>query len=468
MESGLKRLVSLPFPLLCLVAALVLTPVAARSQSQGSQTKDPASEESAPELRLKPLLQQLVISHDRIRAAKAQVASARHTLEAAYGGGGSWDGWYPRVDVTVEGGKEDIHRAGAPSNKEITSKWRNQQSLTATQLLYDFGNTNSMIEYNREAMKEAEARLTQARQDILFQGVNAYLRCMSTLEIQQAAKESVRSIQQLSGMEEVLVEKGAGLSYQELQIKAQLAGSQAILVTSERDLATARNRFRSVFGFGVSRKEIKKLEAPEIPMDLIPVTVDDAVHMAMQNNPLLAEAEHSVQRLQCELAAQDSNLYPVLEFVAEAKRREKDLGEDGVRHEHKGTFQLTYNIFNGFQHVEAIKSARANLREARKTLMDRRRTVKENVRNAWVDLMTKRRNAQLYNAQSVLTEEFLALLKKKRLLGEEVQLLDILVGERDYMSATSQGVAAGIETVISSYRLVQQMGLMEVDAVQAP
>ncbi len=466
MERGLKRLIRLSLILagVCLVAGL--RPAPGFAESSEIRKVEPRREDARPGLALKPLLRQLAISHDRIRAAEARVESARHTLESAYGGGGSWDGWYPRVDVRVEGGKEDIHKARSAHNEGITSKWRNQESISATQLLYDFGNTNSMIEYNRAALQESEALLAQARQDVVFQGVNAYLQCIRALEVLRFAEDSVRSIQQLSGMEEVLVEKGAGLSYQELQIKAQLAGSEAVLVSSERALANARNRFRAVFGFNLPRNQVKALQPPVIPSQLIPVTADDAVAVALEKNPLIIEARRAVQRMQSEMAAQDSNLYPKLEFVAEAKRREKDLGEDGVRLENKGTVQLTYNIFHGFQHVETVKAAGESVREARKNLLDRRRTVEENVRNAWLDLMTLRRNAELYDAQAVLTEEFLTLLKKKRLLGEEVQLLDILVGERDYMSATSAGATAAIDTVISSYRLVYQMGLMEVDAVR--
>lgn len=44
--------------------------------------------------------------------------------------------------------------------------------------------------------------------------------------------------------------------------------------------------------------------------------------------------------------------------------------------------------------------------------------------------MTLRKNAELYRTQANITAEFLELIKKKRATGEQVELLDILVGER--------------------------------------
>ena len=101
----------------------------------------------------------------------------------------------------------------------------------------------------------------------------------------------------------------------------------------------------------------------------------------------------------------------------------------------------------------------------RSNLLDRRRNVEENVRNAWIDLMTLRKNVELYQNQANITWEFLGLIKKKKAMGGEVNLLDILVGERDYISAVSSRVAADIDESIAAYKLLYQMGNISLDTV---
>ena len=134
--------------------------------------------------------------------------------------------------------------------------------------------------------------------------------------------------------------------------------------------------------------------------------------------------------------------------------------------ENKATLQVSYSGFSGIGEYQGAQAAKANLREIRKQTLDVRRTVEENVRNAWLELMTLRKNAELYRTQANITAEFLDLIKKKRATGEQVELLDILVGERDYSTATSASVTADIDNIIFAYRLLYQMGKINLEVFE--
>ncbi|MDC7217767.1 MAG: TolC family protein, partial [Spirochaetales bacterium] len=291
----------------------------------------------------------------------------------------------------------------------------------------------------------------------------AYLGLIRARETLKYAIQSEESMKRLSGMEETLVKRGAGLSYKELQIKAQLAGATSYRVTVERSLQTARNRFKAVYGFPIAMDEIEKMVPVPMPASYMPASLDDAITQAQAQNPLLLQLKFSKERLSYDVDVQEATLYPKFEFVLEGKRREQDQGASGVRTENKATFQVGYSGFSGLYEYEATQAARANLREIRKQTLDVRRTVEENVRNAWLELMTLRKNAELYRTQANITAEFLELIKKKRATGEQVELLDILVGERDYSTATSASVTADIDNIIFAYKLLYEMGMMDID-----
>ncbi|MBU1611958.1 MAG: TolC family protein, partial [Proteobacteria bacterium] len=311
----------------------------------------------------------------------------------------------------------------------------------------------------------SKARLEQTRQDLMTQGVRAYLSVIRGREMVKYATRSEENIKRLSGMQEALVERGAGLSYEELQVKAQLAGAQATLVNTERSLDAALNNFRAVFGLTLASDQVDKLVMPKMPLELIPGTLDECIAVSTAENPYLAELMHNVERNSGQVEAIDANFYPAIDLVGEYYRKEQDQGAQGVRYETKGSLQVSYNIFNGWADTDASKSARADLTSARKSVLDRQRTVEENVRNSWLDLTTLKKNMELYENQANITWEFLALVKKKKAMGAEVGLLDILVGERDYISAISAKVGAEIDYNIAAYTLLFQMGRMNSAAV---
>lgn len=435
-------------PLVLFVSCLLLIAGICSTSISFAQERD---------LELDALLDELVASHDRIKAAEAQLESVKHQYEAAYGD------WYPNVDATIEGGRENVDKAGEDSQTEMN---RNEQAISATQLLYDFGGTSGKIDAAEGRVKEVEAVLARTRQEVLALGITAYLKVIRSRELVKYAKRSEESMKALSGMQEILVERGAGYSYEELQVKGQLAGAQSYRVTQERELQTALNNFKSVFGFRPTQEEVAALGTVPIPRKYLPGNLEEAVAMAYDSNPLLLETKYSLTRLEGNLRSSESKYYPKIDAVLEAERKENDQGNSGVRNEQRGTIQLTYNLFSGFSDLEGSRAIQSEITSTRRVLLDRQRTVEEAVSNAWLELTTLRRNAELLETQANITWEFLGLVKKKKATGEEVRLLDILVGERDYINAISAKVATDIDIIIAGYTLLYQMGMISEDLIQ--
>lgn len=412
--------------------------------------------EETRSLDLSDLLEDLVKTHDRIKSSEAAVKAAKHRYESARGG------YFPQVDATVEGGRENINKASSAE----THLFRNEQTLSATQLIYDFGGVSGSVDAAAGQIKESEAVLLQTQQEVVSLGITAYLRVIRSRELLKYAYRSENSMKELSGMQEVLVERGAGYSYEELQVKGQLAGAQSYRVAQQRELQTSLNNFKSVFGFMPGEDEVKNMATVPVPRKYMPNNVEEAIETAFKSNPQLLETMHSIERLQGDLKTQDATFYPQFDAVAEAERKEQDQGSLGVRSEQRATLQMSYNLFSGLSDVESSRALKSDITSARRTLFDRQRTVEEGVRNAWLELTTLRQNADLYETQANITWEFLGLVKKKKATGEEVRLLDILVGERDYITAISAKIATDIDIIIAGYTLLYQMGLITKDITE--
>lgn len=411
----------------------------------------------AVKVTLKDSIAELFRTHDRIKAAEAAVASATHMHDRAKGA------WYPRLNAVVDGGHEDMYKPADPSS---TSKWRNTQTLSAAQTVYDFGGTSGGVNQAEGLRKESLARLDMIRQEVSLQGVSAYLGLIRTREMLRYAIRSEDNIKRLSGMQEALVERGVGLSYEELQIKAQLSQSQAHRINVERAYTNARNNYKSVYGVDLTEAQIDSLILPSLPTKNMPDSLDAAVTKALDSSPALIELQQSLTTKKGDLEVRESAMFPKLEAVADVTRKENDQGDAGLRSEQRYGLQVSYNLFSGFRDVDNIRAAKSDITSVRKSLLDRRRVVEERVRNAWNDILTLKKTISLYQNQANITWSYLELVKKKKAMGGEVTINEIITGERDYINATSSQVTSEIEHITAAYTLLNQMGLITPDVVE--
>jgi TolC family type I secretion outer membrane protein len=397
------------------------------------------------------LLPELLNTDERVQAAEHRRDAAIHRLREAKGK------YYPQVDFSAEGGWESIDHPGDRN----TDDWKNLETLKATQLITDFGKTAGTIRSAERSLERAKAELTAARQDILLEGIIAYLNVLRGREKLTYARESEQNIREQTGMEETLVKKGAGLSSNVLEAKSQLAGAVALRVSVEGELAIALNRFKRVFNRIPEEDEITGFTFPESPAGRLPETLPAVIERALDNNPQIIIAGHRVEIAEQEITVARSRYFPRLNIFAEGNRKENHLGVSGVRNEGLVGLEFEHNLYRGGSDAAAVRASRSNLAEAENLLADSRKRVEENARNAWQNHLTSKENYKYLRNQSAILREFLELARKERKLGNR-SLLDVLAGEVNYINAVSLSVSARIDTLISAYELVHAMGALQI------
>ena len=132
----MHRILSRTIPLfLALSAALVLLSSSGALCADETQASNGKTAAEIP-VTLKESVAHLMQIHDRIKAAEATLKSAEHMEKRAKGV------WYPRLNAVIDGGKEDITK---PDSAQSSNMTRNVETLTANQLLYDFGGASGTI-----------------------------------------------------------------------------------------------------------------------------------------------------------------------------------------------------------------------------------------------------------------------------------------------------------------------------------
>jgi adhesin transport system outer membrane protein len=413
------------------------------SGDEGSQT----AKNSAPTLTLKNLLIQVINNHEEIKSFESQVEQAKAQYLQSKGL------YYPTLDLVADGGREKINKEeGIDTNQD-----RYNITLRANQLITDFGKTENTIARSLISLEQAKARLGASSQQLMLEGIKAYINVVRARERLKSARQSEARIKELTGIEQTLVEKGAGLSSDVLQVKSQLAGAMALRVEAQGELSFAKNRFQAVFYHDLSDKEIAEIKSIEFPYKQLPLEIENAITIALKQNPELLITMYNTKIAQKDIDIAKTAFYPQFNLFAQALKKDNDAGARGYSNELSAGVEFQYNLFRGGGDQAALKSALAGKKAASYHTGYVQKIIREQVCNSWEQLSVLKQRTELLDQQADIVKNFLLLAKKERTMGTR-SLLDVLNGEINYINAIATSIAASQDTKIAAYNLFFAMG----------
>ncbi|MEQ8667507.1 MAG: TolC family outer membrane protein [Rhodospirillales bacterium] len=396
-------------------------------------------------------LQALVEYHSRIKAAEADVTSAEELAKVSLGD------WFPTVSFTAGVGYERQHKGNGTDDTSMPPRDAN---VTLDQKVWDFGATNAGIERSRLTEDQARVNLVSTRQTLILEGVTAYLDVMRQFKLVKFARASVENIKKQAELEDSRVERGSGFSTDVLQAKTQLAGAEARLTQAQGALKVALNRYRAVFGHDSGK--IDDMSVPATPFEELPESLDEAIEIAIRDNPGLVSAAKDAEILRAtERETRADELFPSIDASLSQTVEEDADGTVGNNSETLLLLELSYDFgVTGTNH-SAVYAARQDAIASENRYIDARDLLEEQVRNAWDNLMTATENARHLNNQADIAAEFLELARKDRALGNR-SLIDVLSGETALINASSDAASAETDVAIAVYTLLASLGKLEI------
>jgi len=389
-----------------------------------------------------------------MKAAAADVDAAELDRDAAD------DGWLADVSVSTSYGYESQNNASSND----TSMPPREASLTVTQLLWDFGATNSTIDRADLTRHQSKYTYEATRQSLILESVSAYLELARAKKIKGFALGSVENLKRQLDIENTRIERGAGVSTDRLQAKSQLAAALARQVQADGTLYRARARYRAVFG-DVPEPEAR-LPIPKEPRHEFPASLDDAIAMALDGNPQLLAALHAWLIAKEDVNVSEANeLRPTINFVVESNWKDDVGGTVGYEQEQLAKVELEYTFDVGFANLDRFESSQKRAVSANNQYLQARLDIEEQVRNAWHDLETARLNADHLNDQADIAAEFLDRAREERLQGNR-SLIDILAGETSLINAKSDAASAETDVLLASFAVLAAIGKLDLSALE--
>jgi len=400
----------------------------------------------------------MLSTHERIKAAEADVAAARANLDVSKGG------YYPTASVTSNIGHEKIYTQNPLATATKTALAARELDLGLKQTLFDFGATDAGVESSSLSVDQALATLDQTRQAVLLAGLSAQLNLASAKRVLDHQIQSEANIKRQTDLEHARVEIGSGISTNELQSKTQLAGAQAARVRAEGALRQAVNRYRAVFN--TVPADLEKIDVPDVSRVVLPTSEEDLVRAALEDNPQVLVTSIAAEIANATIASSFASGYrPVVTASVDQKYKRDVGGTIGDKNEMLVKVEATFDFNMGWTAQNTLLAAKSSHSAAASRLKDTRNQIEEQARNAWQRLETARLNADFLENQAHIATEFLGLARKELALGQR-SLIDVLSGETSLINALVAADRAKTDVDIAILTVLNTMGKLELSVLQ--
>ena len=406
--------------------------------------------------RLYELLPSLIVDNEKVKAAEEDYNAAVATLKSEY------SAYYPQVSISIGNNWEDDRTPakGTYPNNTIThdSKHGIQKSITITQMIWDGGRTNSVIDKAKATAQQAYYRLELAKEDVVMEAINAWLNLQKAWNTHEANKKVEANAMVTLQMTIEKVKKGEGSKLEQLQIEQQYRTYQTLSMTSKLALDSAIQRYHNVWRF--FPHNIEEMPTPIADLlGLIPVQ-----GTPVNNNTTLRIAKMDIDIAQEQLRFADAEFKPRIDGKLSYTEKDGELAggydtDSSQKEEWRADITMTWKLFGGFKNRHLKNADRSKLYAANLRYDDVKRTVDEQFKNAWNNY--------------VLVEKNLATLKRTVEINDEMYkltLADFQAGNTPIMAVFGMKTAhlmsevayknAQVDLLIARYQLHKVLGLV--------
>ncbi|MCO8049039.1 TolC family outer membrane protein [Acinetobacter towneri] len=165
------------------------------------------------------------------------------------------------ADIAGQGANIDAAKAqyfpqisGGISTADLTTGERGRQlySLSATQVLYDFGKIKSDINIEEAKLLQEQANTLDSIDDIAYQTANAMVNINRYQEIVRIANQQIKGIARIAEIANLRANAGISSQADPIQAQSNLEAAQSNLLIQETQLKQYQQKLQMLLGYDVS------------------------------------------------------------------------------------------------------------------------------------------------------------------------------------------------------------------------
>ena len=402
------------------------------------------------------LLPRLIVENEKIKAAELDYEAAVEALKSEY------TAYYPQVTISIGNNWEDDRTPakGTYPNNTIThdSKHGVQKSITITQLIWDAGRTNAMIDKAKATAQQAHYRLELVKEDVVIEAINAWLNLQKAYNSHEANKKIEANAKITLAMTIEKVKKGEASKLEQLQIEQQYRTYQTLSMTSRLALDSAIQRFQNVWRW--KPHNIAEMPAPLADaLGIIPMQGP-----AVTNNTTLRIASMDITIAQEQLNFDRAEFKPRIDGKLSYTEKDGELAggydtHESQKEEYRADITMTWKLFN-FKNRHITNADQSRLNAAHFRYQDVLRTTQEQFENAWNNYVLVEKNLETLKRTVEINDEMYKLTLADFQAGNS-PIMAVFGMKTAHLMAEVAYQNAQIDLQIARYQLHKVLGLVD-------
>jgi len=330
-----------------------------------------------------------------------------------------------------EQGASDYSVAGArwqrwPGVSMSSSRGPLGSTLTELQLeqpLWTGGRITANINAAEARADAARQSVLEARKTIIERAINAYAEAMRLQSRIAIADAAIEDFEALTGMIDRRVENGISPKADAVNVRARLQQANSERLQLQLQRRNTRTELELLIG--------QRFSELAVPQALLPaaISLEDAVHIALENAPELARLTAEERVAEETIAATRSSLSPSLSL-----RYQRIFGGGTLYATDQLFLGVTYQPGSGLSSLSAISEAEARRTGTAYTREAVRLELMNRVRNLWQQAESSRRELKVLGDLVASTQEVYASCLRQFPVGRRTWL-ELLLARRDATQA---------------------------------
>lgn len=398
----------------------------------------------------------------RLGWEQARAAAARY--------GRSLAPYYPEVSAQAVAGPSRFLFQNEPAPLTVEQDTFSPQ-IELTWILLDFGRRAHGAEIARQELLAANFAFNRTMQDVVFAVQRAYFALDAAKGLEQAA---VRNLELARSVREAADERlDLGLATQPDVLLARQTEAKAVYDLENASVMVSDAHANLALALGIRANlplDIESLEAQPLPGRL-DVAVDEVIDVALAQRPDLAARVAEIRASEAEIAKARADFFPSLGFSGV-------YGADIWRYSINGAprddvaspnyaylFNLNWDLFTGFDRMNAVREAAARREAARAELETLELETTSAVWRAYFNYRAARKKHEYAQALLRASQDAYDANREGYDLGLNT-IVELLTGERDLAGARYLVVQTRAELLTRSAELAWTAGAMSIGSLR--
>ena len=327
----------------------------------------------------------------------------------------------------------------------------------------------------RNSVRAAEGRVQAGRQDlravenqVFVDVVSAYMDVLRDQSVVELNQNQVRVLEEQLRASRDRFEVGDLTRTDVAQSEARLATARANLTAAVGQLTFSREAYRRVVGNAPGSL------APPPALPALPGTAEQAVDLAVSNNPAVRAARLAETATRYDVGAARAGRLPTvaartgvgysnaLGTIEESVNAPPGVNLDDTDTSQTAGIDVSVPLYQSGAVASRIRQAQARRSQALEQVVETERAVVANARNAFEGVQTSR--AVIQSAQVAVQANELALegTRQENLVGSR-NILDVLNAEQELLNSRVALVRAQRDEYVAGFQLLASVGRAEAD-----